>query len=54
MDVSGRLHGPADLLLRKHCAGKLVSASLGTIEERKISCCYQESNPDSKVVQALA
>jgi hypothetical protein len=56
MDVSGQLHAPAALLQGNNCARNLISLSVspGAIEERKISCFCQESNPDSTVVQPLA
>jgi hypothetical protein len=38
-----------------HCIGEWVDrrASLNIMENRKISCCYWESNPNSSVIQLV-
>jgi hypothetical protein len=58
MGVSGQLHAPAaftpgDTAPGTHCVGGWLGlrADLDVMEERKISCPWRESNPDSSVVQ---
>jgi hypothetical protein len=52
MEVGGQLYAPAALPSAKE-AGCSPEASLDFTEKRKISCLYQESNPDFSVVQPI-
>jgi hypothetical protein len=61
MEVSSQLHAPAALPLGKvpigtYCIGGRVGSRTGpdVIEKRYISRLYQESYPDSSVVQPEA
>jgi hypothetical protein len=62
MELRGQIHAPGHFTagnilwypLHVYEAGWGLGAGLDVLEKREISCLYQESNPDSSVVQPVA